>query len=105
IYTLYLHAALPIWDRETKLRTDRYPELRDFYNNHDDLTVTPRERAEYDRLMASLSDAERALLKREDNLYFIEIENLGGVVMPVILEIVYADTSRETLRLPAAIWR
>ncbi len=92
-------------DRETKLRTDRYPELRDFYNNHDDLTVTPRERAEYDRLMASLSDAERALLKREDNLYFIEIENLGGVVMPVILEIVYADTSRETLRLPAEIWR
>ena len=31
--------------------------------------------------------------------------NLGGLVMPVILKIDYADGSTEELRIPAEIWR
>lgn len=103
--TLAPPSAAAEQDRDVKRRTERYPELRDFYNEHDDATVTPRERADYEQLLATLSDAERALLKRDDNLYFLDIENLGGLVTPVILEITYADNSRETVRLPAEFWR
>lgn len=92
-------------DRDRKRRIDRYPELRDFYNEHDPFAATPRERADHEQFLTTLTDAERALLKRKDNLYYIGVENRGGLVMPVILEIVYTDGSRETLRLPAEVWR
>ena len=35
----------------------------------------------------------------------IEFENVGGLVMPVILDIEYGDGSREEMRLPAELWR
>ena len=39
------------------------------------------------------------------NYYILEFSNLGGLVMPVILGITYADGSEEELRMPAEIWR
>src|SRR5690606_18606011 len=43
--------------------------------------------------------------KREESFYVIDFENIGGLVMPIILDIRYVDGSRESLRLPAEIWR
>src|SRR5690606_21539290 len=39
--------------------------------------------------------------------YFYEIHfsNKGGLVMPIILEWVYKDGSKETEKIPAQIWR
>jgi hypothetical protein len=39
------------------------------------------------------------------NFYVVDLKNVGGLVMPVILLIEYADGSKEELRLPAEIWR
>ena len=38
------------------------------------------------------------------NLYALEIENIGGIPMPVSLKMQYGDGSFENLRLPAEIW-
>ena len=35
----------------------------------------------------------------------VDLKNNGGLVMPVILAIEYADGSKEELRIPAEIWR
>jgi hypothetical protein len=35
----------------------------------------------------------------------LEFSNLGGLVMPIILQMTYADGEQETMRLPAEIWR
>jgi len=85
------------------------PEIRDFYDEHDRFTVTNRERNEYQYFLQELDDWEVAALERavdEDKHYYVlEFSNLGGLVMPLLLELTYAGEESEMLRIPAEIWR
>jgi aminopeptidase N len=84
---------------------NRVPELEDFYNTYDQYAVTKNDKKEFKELMEGLEDDEKALLKVKRNIYVIDFENLGGLVMPIILKITYADNSEEIKRIPAEIWR
>jgi hypothetical protein len=87
-------------------RIDRYPELRDFYtDDYDRYAVTGSQRDEYEKLLKNLETSEKELLATDARFYVLELENVGGLVMPAILAIEYADGSDEELRLPAEIWR
>jgi hypothetical protein len=86
-------------------RTGRFPDLLDFYNEFDDLDVTEREREEYKEMLGELSKEEKKLLKTRRNFYVVDFENVGGLVMPIIVEIRYVDGGKEVLRIPAEIWR
>ena len=86
-------------------RADRYPELKDFYNSYDSLDVTPEERRSYDSFMKSLTDEERKLIGMKRNFYLITIENVGGLVMPVIIDAEFEDGTKQHVRIPAEIWR
>ena len=92
-------------NRQIPKRTEQYPTLRDFYNDYDELTVTPQDREEYQRFLATLTDREKASLNAGMNFYVVALKNIGGLVMPVILEIDYVDGTKEELRIPAEIWR
>jgi hypothetical protein len=41
----------------------------------------------------------------ERHFYVVDFENIGGLVMPIILEIEYFNGSKETRHYPAEIWR
>ena len=88
---------------------ERNPDVRDFYDENDEFTVTGVERKRYEEFLAGLEDWERATLERavdEDlNYYILEFSNLGGLVMPILLEITYAGGGREWINLPAETWR
>jgi len=88
---------------------EQNPDRRDFYDDNDRFTVTNKERNEYQEFLAELEDWERAALERavqEDQHYYVlEFSNLGGLVMPIILELSYADGASERLTIPAEIWR
>ena len=86
-------------------RVDEFPSLRDFYNTYDDLVVTERDRAEYQQYLQTLTPRQRELLQSGMKFYVVDLKNLGGLVMPVILGIDYADGTKEELRIPAEIWR
>lgn len=86
-------------------RLESYPELADFYNEFDELDVTKKDRENYDKLIESLNDAERDVLKTDAFFYVLKLRNLGGMVMPVILKIRYADGSHELREYPAELWR
>jgi len=86
-------------------RVDQFPSLRDFYNTYDQLIVTPQEREAYQLFVATLTERERELLQTGLNFYFVDLKNVGGLVMPVILELEYIDGTREEIRIPAEIWR
>jgi len=86
-------------------RVDQYPELKDFYNTWDELEVTEDDRRKFRELLETLDKNEADLLKTERYFYVLELENLGGLVMPVILAIEYEDGEIENLRIPAEIWR
>ena len=86
-------------------RVEQFPSLSDFYNTYDEFKVTEADRVEFQRYLATLTDKERALLQAGLNFYVVDLKNVGGLVMPVILKIDYVDGTTETLRIPAEIWR
>ncbi|MBB4210779.1 aminopeptidase N [Rhodothalassium salexigens DSM 2132] len=86
-------------------RVDRFPELKDFYNENDRFTVTPKDRKSYEGMVEGLEEWQKEMLALGANLYFLDFENIGGLVMPILLDITYADGSTEELRIPAEIWR
>ncbi|MCI0390427.1 MAG: aminopeptidase, partial [Acidobacteria bacterium] len=85
--------------------TEKNTALSDFYNSYDPLNVTERERQAYQTFLASPSDEEKKLYNTGLNFYVVDLKNIGGLVMPVIFLIEYADGSKEEMRIPAEIWR
>jgi len=81
------------------------PAARDFYNSYDRFRVGPADEKKYQDFLKSLSTQERELLNSGLNFYEVSLKNLGGLVMPVILEFKYSDGTSEIERLPAQIWR
>lgn len=92
-------------NRELPKRVDQVPSLRDFYNAYDPLAITPEEREAYQTFLKGLTDRQRELLNTGLNFYIVDLKNIGGLVMPIILRIDYADSTSETMRIPAEIWR
>ncbi len=84
---------------------DQLPELKDFYNDFDPNAVTDDDRKRHEDFLKDLTDEEKKLLEAKYNFYVVELKNVGGLVMPVILEIEYEDDSKQELRIPAEIWR
>lgn len=92
-------------NRELPRRIASYPELKDFYNEFDALDVTESDRRDFENLLEGLDEDERPLLEVERHFYAVELENVGGLVMPVLFELRFADGSSQELTLPAEIWR
>ena len=86
-------------------RIDTQPGLKDFYNEHDDFTVTNKDRNNYNDLMKSLDDEEKAMLKSGKYYYLVDFSNVGGLVMPLILEIELKSGKKVIERIPAEVWR
>jgi hypothetical protein len=47
---------------------------------------------------------ERAV-KEDKNYYVLDFSNQGGLVMPIILELEFEDGSKDSMYIPAEIWR
>lgn len=56
-------------------------------------------------LLDNFSKEERASLKKTKYFYEVIFEKPGGLVMPILAEITYADGSKENKYYPAEIWR
>ncbi|MDQ4140197.1 MAG: M1 family peptidase, partial [Bacteroidota bacterium] len=89
----------------TKFAVEQDSSLQDFYNKWDRFAVTPASRSAFNEFYAGLTAEEKALYDSKTNFYEVEFTNLGGLVMPLILEWTYADGSKETENISAYIWR
>ena len=87
------------------MRIDNRPELLDFYNEHDKFTATNTARNSYNKKQNKLKQWEKDLLLDERNFYVVDFHNKGGLPMPILLDLTYADNTVEHVRLPAEIWR
>jgi hypothetical protein len=92
-------------DRIQQTQTELYPELMDFYNIRDSYQITDLDRKEADEILSKLTPQQRALLDKEMYFYEIHFQNIGGLVMPLIVEFTYADGTTEVHRIPAEIWK
>ncbi len=79
--------------------------LRDFYTDYDPLAVSILDKDDYQKYYSRLSNAEKKMLSAGYNFYEITFENVGGLVMPLIIEFEYTDGTTEVKRIPAEIWR
>jgi hypothetical protein len=86
-------------------RIDKYPELVDFYNKYDELEITKYDREKYQDYLKNLDSKQRTALENGLNYYILDFENIGGLIMPLIIEMEFADGSKEVMRIPAEIWR
>ena len=86
-------------------RAEAFPDLKDFYNEYDELDVTEKDRKAFADLVGKLEEDEKELLALGSNFYVIDVQNEGGLPMPVILQLHFEDGSVDELRVPAEIWR
>ena len=88
---------------------EKNPEVTDFYDQNDVYTPTNKERNEYRSFLDKLEDWERDVflraVKEDKNYYALEFSNRGGLVMPILLELEFADGRKERMHIPAEIWR
>ena len=92
-------------DKALEKRANKYPELKDFYNEYDPNEVTEEQRKAFEKFKSELSDKEKAMLESTDRYYRVSLKNVGGLVMPVILMATFEDGSTREIRIPAEIWR
>ena len=86
-------------------RIDAFPDLKDFYDRHDEFALTKEAKEAYAKMVKKLSKEDRELLESKLNFYVLDLENIGGMVMPVLLQLTYEDGKNEELHIPAEIWR
>ncbi len=87
-----------------KTIVDQYPETRDFYNENDEYEVYNEDRERFQKFMNSLTEEEKKLINDKLHFYELSFENVGGLVMPVILEFTFADGTKTVERMPAEVW-
>jgi hypothetical protein len=85
---------------QTQDEIDR--SLRDQYTEAD---AKKAEKETYDTYVSKLSPEEKGVIEAGKNYYTLTLKNKGGLIMPVILKFVYADSTEEIHRIPAEIWR
>jgi len=96
-------------DKNIVFATDADLSLRDFYWRYD------RGLAKVDTLPASItipaSTAEVLTAEQKEqiaggkNLYELTFSNVGGLVMPIIIEWTFKDGSKQVDRIPVYVWR
>ena len=86
-------------------RLNNYPSLSDFYNKYDALDITEKDKDKFKKYEESLSAEDKKMLANKLFYYILDFENVGGLIMPVIIEYELANGQKEILRIPAEIWR
>ena len=89
----------------SKTVTEKDSATVDFYTTYNPYETNFLDREDYAEFLESLDDVEKALLNSNKNYYELQFSNIGGLVMPIILEFTYADGTSEVIRIPAEIWR
>lgn len=97
--------SLTVTRNAEKTVTERDPATRDFYDQIDPLDATAADKRKAADALKDLTAEEKAARLVTDNFYRFTFSNRGGLVMPVILKMDFADGSSETKRIPAEIWR
>jgi hypothetical protein len=81
------------------------PAIDDFYAKRNPFEVDALDRKEYTEFLGKLSAEEKELINANKHFYELVFSNKGGLVMPLIIEVTYADNSIEVIRIPAEMWR
>tara|TARA_B100000575_G_scaffold289050_1_gene290139 strand:+ start:434 stop:2773 length:2340 start_codon:yes stop_codon:yes gene_type:complete len=88
-----------------KTMTEIDSQYVDFYTTHDPFKTNILDREEYQSYLENLDDEEIEILSSDKNYYEIQFSNIGGLVMPIILQFEFTDGTNDVIRIPAEIWK
>ncbi len=80
-------------------------KAKDFSNGPEVINMVTTPDTAYGQFLSRLDEPEIRKQLSGKNIYEIHIKNIGGLVMPVAIEWVYADGTTEIDRIPAEVWR
>jgi hypothetical protein len=84
---------------------EKDPSLNDKYNTKDPYLVTDEDKEAYEDFLESISEEDKELLDKGYHFYQLDFENIGGLVMPIILRFTFEDNTENIVQIPAEIWR
>ena len=78
--------------------------LKDFYSMYDQFKTNESDRKKYNKYLSNLSGEEKSMLQSGNHYYEVKFKNIGGLVMPLIVELEFIDGTKELRRIPAEVW-
>ena len=84
---------------------EKDPNIDDFYGKRNIYFVDALDKKEYEEFCAKLDAKDLEYLNSNKQFYEISFKNVGGLVMPLIIEFTFADGTTEVRRIPVEIWR
>lgn len=84
---------------------EKDPKIDDFYATRKVFEVDTLDRQAYANFVANNDKEVLDYLNANKQLYELSFENIGGLVMPLIIEVTFIDGSKKVERIPAEIWR
>ena len=84
---------------------DQYPVTRDKYNDDNPYALSAEDEKKYEEYKKNLTPEEQKLLNETNYFYELTVENVGGLLMPVIFEFTFEDGTKQIERIPAEIWK
>lgn len=79
--------------------------IDDFYAKRNIYFVDTLDKVEYATFINKIDKKDLEVLNSNKHFYEIVFKNIGGLVMPLIIEFTFIDDSKEVVRIPAEIWR
>lgn len=81
------------------------PSATDFSQGPKEFTLVDTPEQLYGEFKSKVDDQAIRQKLQGKNIYQIKFKNVGGLVMPLVIEWTYKDGSKEIERIPAEIWR
>ena len=79
--------------------------LEDFYTSYDPFKATQKEIKKYEKFKENLNEDELEIINSNQHFYELEFSNIGGLVMPIILDFTFSDNTNKIVKIPAEIWK
>lgn len=87
----------------------KHPDAADFYTENDEFEPTNKDRNDYQSWLEGLKEPDSSTfaraLKENPYIYFMDFQNLGGLVSPLPLRFTFEDGTTKDVMVPAEIWR
>ena len=89
--------------KETAVEKDK--GLVDFYSTYNPFETTPEEEVNYQHYLTHQAKEKKHIIEKDLNFYEVDFSNVGGLVMPIIIEFTFEDGTSEVQKIPAEIWK
>ena len=87
----------------TQMDVDK--DIVDFYTTYDPFKVTMLDVKDYEEYVKRLTEDEKKMINSDRFYYQVTVENVGGLIMPLIFEFEFADGTTRRFKIPAEIWK